>query len=46
MTEVLSYSPELYRKTLRSLAGLLEEWQVVRLESGRYAPATSQGEHN
>ena len=44
LSEVLSYSPDLYRKTLRSLATLLEEGEVVRLESGRYALATSHGE--
>ena len=44
LCKVLSHSPGLYRKTLRSLASLLEEGQVVRLESGRYALATSHGE--
>ena len=44
LCEVLSNSPGLYRKTIRSLAGLLEEGQVVHLETGRFALSTPHGE--
>ena len=44
LSEIFSHSPGRHRKTIRSPASLLQEGQVVGLESGRYALSTSHGE--